>query len=61
MILDIAHQSGYGRTASDWNIVKKINGWYLSTLVDYKLKKAEALEKAKTILEPIINKTIIIK
>jgi hypothetical protein len=61
MILDIAHQSGYGRTASDWNIVKKINGYYLSTLVDYKLKKAEALEKAKTILERVINKTIIIK
>jgi hypothetical protein len=62
MILDIAHKKDYGRTASDWNIVKKINGWYLSTLVDYKLKKAEALEKAKEILQPVVgNKTIVIK
>jgi len=61
MIIDIAHQKDYGRKASDWNIIKKISGWSLSTLVDYKLKKAEALKEAKTILEPIINKTIVIK
>lgn len=62
MILDLSHQKSYNRTASEWNIVRKINGYSLSTLVDYKLKKSEALLKAKEILQPVVgNKTIIIK